>query len=161
MATWRNVLGFWAVSALTYTVQAAVTVNSTLLVIARDANATVPATFVLQGYGIPYQTVDISLRGGGFPQLNSSADTGNFGGIVIVSAREYKGQDDWNTAMNERQWQALYQYQEQFGVRMVRLNAYPSKEFGVQALGQTFATDTPFQVTDTKDFPTANINAYV
>ncbi|KAH7123530.1 hypothetical protein B0J11DRAFT_606326, partial [Dendryphion nanum] len=135
----------------------AVSINSTLLVVLRDANATLPGTYVLQGYGIPYQTVDISIRGGGFPQLNSTADSGNFGGIVLVSAREYKDKDDWNTALNERQWQDLYRYQEAFGVRMVRLNAYPSEEFGVQATAGPFRTDVPLSIYNGKDFPTANI----
>jgi hypothetical protein len=136
---------------------AAVTVNSTVLVIARDANASYSGTSVLEGYGIPYQVVDVSLRGGGFPQLNSTPDSGNFGGIVTVSARDYRSGDDWKTALSERQWQELYKYQETFGVRMVRLNSYPSSDFGVQSVGNPVLADLPLAITDAKEFGSANL----
>lgn len=136
---------------------AAVTLNSTILVIARDANASYAGTSVLQGYGIPYQVVDISLKGGGFPQLNSTPDSGNFGGIVTVSAREYKGGDGWKTDLNEKQWQELYRYQEAFGVRMVRLNTWPSADYGVQSAGDATVADLPITITDAKEFASANL----
>lgn len=147
-------------AALNYGIaDAAVTIDSTVLVIARDANASYSGTSVLNGYGIPFQVVDLSLMGGGFPQLNSTPDTGNFGGIVTVSARKYKGGDDWKGAMSDRQWQELYRYQENFGVRMVRLNSYPSADFGVQAAGDASTADLPVAITDAKEFATANLVA--
>lgn len=157
--SWNFTVQLWALVSALFSplINAAVTVNSTVLVIVRDANATESGTSVLQGYGIPYQVVDISLRGGGFPQLNSTPDSGNFGGIVTISAREYKNDDDWKTALSDKQRQELYRYQEAFGVRMVRLNAWPSSEFGVQAVGNAVTTDLPIAVTDGKDFASANI----
>ncbi|ORX95202.1 hypothetical protein BCR34DRAFT_579432 [Clohesyomyces aquaticus] len=148
----------WALSSAIFAsfVNAAVTVNSTILVIVRDKNATNSGTSVLQGYGIPYQVVDMSIPGGGFPQLNSTPDSGNFGGIVTVSAREYKGGDDWKTALSDRQWQELYKYQESFGVRMVRLNAWPSADFGVQSAGNAVTADQPVAITDATGFQSAN-----
>jgi hypothetical protein len=151
---------WWAAASVLFAcgaVNAAVTVNSTILVIARDANASYSGTSVLQGYGIPYQVVDMSLSGGGFPQLNSTSDSGNFGGIVTVSAASYQGGDDWKSVLSENQWQELYRYQENFGVRMVRLNSWPAAEFGVQANGNVVTSDLPVAVTDTKSFPTANL----
>lgn len=150
----------WAVAAildLPLMANAAVTVNSTILVIARDANASYAGTSVLEGYGIPYQVVNVALPGGGFPQLNSTPNSGNFGGIVAVSAREYKGGDDWKTALNERQWQEIYRYQEAFNVRLVRLNAWPSADFGVQIVGDAVKSDLPVVITYSKDFATANV----
>jgi hypothetical protein len=139
------------------TADAAVTLNSTVLVIARDANASYSGTSVLQGYGIPYQVVDISLKGGGFPQLNATPDTGNFGGIVTVSSRAYQGGDDWRGVMSDKQWQELYRYQENFGVRMVRLNSWPSSEFGVQVVGDAVTSDLPVAIADAKEFAAANL----
>jgi hypothetical protein len=146
-----------ATLALSTVVHAAVTINSTILIIARDTNATSSGTSVLEGYGIPYQVVDISLKGGGIPQLNSTANAGNFGGIVAVSAREYKGGDDWKTALSDKQWQEIYQYQENFGVRLVRLDAYPSSDFGVQPAGDATSSDLPIAVTSQTEFPSANL----
>ncbi|KAF2468683.1 putative extracellular serine-rich protein [Lindgomyces ingoldianus] len=159
---WTKILRAWTFGIIGFTsiANAAITVNSTILVIARDSNATYSGTSVLQGYGIPYFVVNISLKGGGFPQLNSTPDAGNFGGIVAVSATDYNGGDDWKTALSDKQWQQLYKYQESFGVRMVRLNAWPSADFGVQSTGSAGVTaDQPVAITNVKEFSTANIVA--
>jgi hypothetical protein len=156
--SWKTPSPLWVLTALIlHNVDAAITVKSTLLVLARDSNSTLSGTSVLQGYGIPYQIVDLSLPAAGYPQLNSTPDTGNFGGIVTTSASEYTGSDDWNTVLSEKQWKELYAYQEAFGVRMVRLNAWPSAEFGVQAVGGIVVEDLPVAVSDVKQFSTANI----
>jgi len=146
-----------AASILPALIEAAVTINSTLLVLSREPNATASGVSVLQGYGIPYQVVDLSIPAAGFPQLNSTPNTGNFGGIVAVSARPYSGGDDWNKVLSDKQWQELYRYQEAFGVRLVRLNAWPSADFGVQSAGGVVTADQPVAVTNAKDFATANI----
>lgn len=138
-------------------VSATATVDSTLLIFARDSNATLPGTAVLQGYGIPYLVVDLSIPAGGYPQLNATPQAGNFGGIVLVSARQYETGDDWKQAMSQRQWDELYKYQEGFGVRMVRLNAWPNAEFGVKSSGGLISVDQPIAVTNTSGIPTANL----
>jgi hypothetical protein len=155
-----SLLRVWMVtSILPHFIHAAVTVNSTLLILSRDSSATASGVSVLQGYGIPYQVVDLSLSASGVPQLNSTPDTGNFGGIVAVSATSYQNGDDWNKALSDKQWQELYSYQEAFGVRMVRLNAWPSADFGVQIVSGAVTTDQPVAVTNAKDFATANLVA--
>ncbi|KAL1597716.1 hypothetical protein SLS60_008202 [Paraconiothyrium brasiliense] len=160
MAPFFRSFSIWALATIFPPwINAAVTVDSTLLILVRDKNATLPGTLVLQGYGIPYQVVDLSLPAAGFPQLNSTPDAGNFGGIVAVSARDYKNGDDWKTTLSDNQWQELYKYQETFGVRLVRLNAWPSADFGVQSSGGVFTADQPVAVTDTSSFPTANLIA--
>ena len=50
-------------------------------------------------------------------------------------------------------------YQEAFGVRMVRLNVWPSAEYGVQATGKAVTTDLPVSITNMDDFSTANLVA--
>lgn len=156
--TLKKCIGIWSlITALVPWVNAAVTVNSTLLVLARDSNATLPGTLVLEGYGIPYRVVDLSLPAAGFPQLNSTPDAGNFGGIVTVSAQSYNNGDDWKTILSDKQWQEIYRYQEAFGVRLVRLNAWPSAEYGVQSSGGLVSADQPVAITDSKSFSTAGL----
>ncbi|PVI05419.1 hypothetical protein DM02DRAFT_650758 [Periconia macrospinosa] len=147
-----------AALAIVRTARAAVSVNSTLLILARDSSAAKSGVGVLQGYGIPYQVVDLSAANSGLPKLNTTPDAGSFGGIVTVSAQGYTNGDDWNTIISAQQWQDLYRYQEAFGVRLVRLNAWPSeKEFGVQSVGGAVTTDQPIGITNSKDFATANL----
>ncbi|KAF2106217.1 putative extracellular serine-rich protein [Lophiotrema nucula] len=157
---WRipvNIGTVAAVFTLVNSAIAAVTINSTLLILSREPNATSSATLILQGYGIPYQVVDLSLPGAGFPQLNSTPDAGNFGGIVAVSASDYDGSDDWKSVLPDKQWQELYKYQDAFGVRLVRLNAWPSADFGVQSSGGKVVSDVPVAISNGKAFATANI----
>ncbi|KAF2188804.1 putative extracellular serine-rich protein [Zopfia rhizophila CBS 207.26] len=159
--SWKSFLRLWSLGSILSTLNiadAAVTVNSTILILSREPNATDSGTCVLRGYGIPFQVVNLALQGGGFPQLNSTPDTGNYGGIVTVNARGYKGGDDWKKVLNEKQWDALYKYQEAFGVRMVRLNSWPSSDFGVSAVGDSGVTaDQPIAIIDASRFPTANL----
>ncbi|KAF2204158.1 hypothetical protein GQ43DRAFT_495699 [Delitschia confertaspora ATCC 74209] len=139
-------------------VQAAVTVNSTILVLSRESNATLSGTALLQGYGIPFQVVDLSRSSTGIPVLNSSATSGNYGGIITVSARQYENGDDWNKALTMKQWQQIYDYQEAFGVRLVRLNAWPNADFGVSAIGKSSVLETQdTSITNSSDFTTANL----
>ncbi|KAF4629487.1 hypothetical protein G7Y89_g8665 [Cudoniella acicularis] len=138
--------------------RAAVTVNSTILVIARESNATFSGTSLLQGYGIPFSVLDLSQKGATLPTLNTSANAGNYGGIVINSLRDYSKSDDGHNILSDIQWQQLYAYQAAFGVRMVRLNAFPSAEFGTQSLSDnSVQVDQPVSITDVSAFSTANI----
>ncbi|KAF2728798.1 hypothetical protein EJ04DRAFT_590727 [Polyplosphaeria fusca] len=160
MAPSWKATGLWTLATILSVAreaQAAVTINSTLLVLSREPNATNSATLLLQGYGIPYQVVDLSLPGAGFPQLNSSSSAGNFGGVVAVSGRDYAGSDDWKTVLSAKQWQEIYTYQESFGVRLVRLNAWPSSDYGVDTAGAKVTTDLPVSVSDATQFTTANL----
>ncbi|KAF2196788.1 hypothetical protein GQ43DRAFT_497778, partial [Delitschia confertaspora ATCC 74209] len=135
---------------------AAVTVNSTVLVIARDAAAAFTGYSVLQGYGIPYQVILVTKDGAQLPLLNSSATAGNFGGIVVISDVAYSLSSGWGSALTTSQWQQMYDYQTAFGVRMVRLDAFPSSEFGVISLGGT-ADDQLVSISNATAFPTAGL----
>ncbi|KAH8659221.1 hypothetical protein BGZ60DRAFT_492740 [Tricladium varicosporioides] len=161
MSSWKSFLALqFAISFLSglCQVHAAVTVNSTILVIARDSNATFSGTSVLQGYGIPFYVLDLSQKGAVLPTLNSSADSGNYGGIVTISNRDYSKADDGHNMLSDKQWQQLYTYQEAFAVRMVRLNSFPLKEFGTSSLSDSSVqVDQPITITDASTFSTANI----
>jgi hypothetical protein len=108
----------------------AVTVTSTILVLAIDTTSAYSATSGLAAYGIPYNLVLVPKTGFKLPYLRSSATNGNYGGIIIVSEVAYSYSTGFNSALKAPQWQSLYNYQTQFGVRMVRLDVYPTSDFG-------------------------------
>lgn len=109
---------------------AANSVANTILVFARDSASANVATLGLQGYGIPYQTVLVPQSGAALPVLNSSATQGNYGGILVLSEVSYQYSTGFLSALNTSQWQTLYDYQTAFGVRMVRLDVYPTPDMG-------------------------------
>lgn len=122
-------------------IAAAKSVSNTLLVFARDSSSAGNAISGLQGYGIPYQTVVVPASGiSSLPTLNSSATTGNYGGIVILSEVAYDTANGFVSALTRNQLDALYAYQENFGVRMVRLDVFPSTDLGKTVSAVTIAS---------------------
>ena len=119
-------LHIWAVEAIT--------VSNTILVFARDAASGAVASSGLQGYGIPYNIVLVPQAGITLPALNSSATNGLYGGIVFLSEVSYQYPTGFLSALTTAQWQTLYNYQTSFGVRMVRLDVFPTADFGMSAL---------------------------
>ncbi|KAI4610608.1 hypothetical protein J4E83_008222 [Alternaria metachromatica] len=138
------------------------TVSSTILVIARDSTSAInSATLGLQGYGIPYEIVTVPQDGiTNLPLLNSSATHGNYGGIVTVSEVGYNYGDQYYSALTRRQWNDLYAYQTNFGVRMVRLDVFPTADFGVSSVGGNL-NDEPVSFTNTTGFSAANLKTKV
>jgi len=134
------------------------TVSSTILVVARDQLSAQNGAFSgLQGYGIPYETLLVPKEGvTGLPVLNSSANHGNYGGIVVVSEVGYNYDTQYYSALTRAQWTALWNYQTQFGVRMVRLDVFPTSDFGVTSLGGN-VNDEPVVFTNTTAFSTASL----
>ena len=134
------------------------TVSSTILVIARDSTSAINgATLGLQGYGIPYEIVTVPQAGiTNLPLLNSSATHGNYGGIVTISEVGYNYGDQYYSALTRRQWNDLYAYQTNFGVRMVRLDVFPTADFGVVSNGGNL-NDEPVSFTNNTGFTTANL----
>ncbi|SPO01410.1 related to extracellular serine-rich protein [Cephalotrichum gorgonifer] len=137
------------------------TVDGKILVLARTAGEAKMAAAGLEGYGITYEAVGVPQEGFTLPQLNSSASLGNYGGIVILSEVSYQYSDGWRSALTETQLQTLYTYQTDFGVRMVRLDVYPTAAFGATPAGSdgccAAGVDQPISITDDSDFPTANL----
>jgi len=109
---------------------AANSVSNTILVFARDAASASSVTSGFQGYGIPYEVVLVPQGGVTLPSLSASAIEGNYGGIVVLSEVAYLFAAGWGSALTAAQWQALYDYQTGFGVRMVRLDVFPSTDLG-------------------------------
>lgn len=116
----------------------ATSTSSTILILARDDASAYSAYSVLNGYAIPYQVLIVPQGGVALPALNGSSKAGNFGAIVVMSEVSYDYGDSgggFQSALTPAQWAALYTYQHSFGVRMVRLDVFPSADSGTSALG--------------------------
>jgi hypothetical protein len=144
------------------TAVAGATVSSTILVIARDQlSAKNGATLGLQGYGIPFEVLTVPQAGiANLPVLNSSATHGNYGGIVLLSEVGYNYDNQYYSALKRAQFNTLFDYQSQFGVRMVRLDVFPASEFGVVSNGGS-VSDEPVSFTNVTGFQTAGLKMYV
>lgn len=134
------------------------TVSSTILIIARDqTSAENGAAAGLRGYGIPTDILLVPQNGiPNLPILNASSTYGNYGGIVLLSEVAYDYSGEFDSALTAAQWQTLESYQAQFGVRMVRLDVFPTIAFGVRSNGGN-SNDEPVVLTNTTSFPTANL----
>lgn len=148
--------------ALQASVAEAVTVSNTILVFARDAYGASVVTSGLQGYGIPFQTVLVPSSGVAIPALNSSATNGNYGGIIVHGEVAYQYTNGFLSAFTTAQWNQLYNYQTAFGVRMVRIDVFPTAEFGATtAISGAGCCATGVEqlisITNATGFPTANI----
>jgi hypothetical protein len=116
-------------------VSGTVNVQSTVLVIARDAYSASSASSGLNGYGIPFQVLLVPQTGVTLPALNSSSG-GNFGGVIVASQVSYDyGGGNFSSALTADQWNQIYAYQTDYGVRMVQYDVYPGPLFGATALG--------------------------
>lgn len=151
-----------ALLALHASVAASLSVSNTILVFARDSASATVATLGLQGYGIPYQTVLVPQSGATIPTLNSSTTSGNYGGILVLSEVSYQYSTGFLSALSTDQWDQLYAYQTTFGVRMVRLDVYPTADMGVTtAISGSGCCATGVEqlvsISDSSAFPTANI----
>ncbi|KAI9756019.1 MAG: hypothetical protein M1815_004251 [Lichina confinis] len=136
------------------------TVDSTVLVFARDSGAAGVATGPLNGYGIPHQVVVVPQTGVTLPALTSSATQGNFGLVVIISAVTYDYGPDggWRSALTAAQQTELRDYVKNFGVRLVQLDVYPGPDYGATALGGCCGGEEQlFKLSDNSDFPTAGL----
>jgi len=135
-------------------------VGSTILVIARDTASAYSAYSGLNGYGIPYQILAVPSTGATLPTLNSSATVGNFGAIVVLSEVSYDyGSAGFNSALTTAQWTQLFNYQISFGVRMVRLDVYPSADTGTTTTGGCCGStqEQLVSITNSTGFPTAGL----
>lgn len=139
------------------------TVGSTILVIARDLPSAYSGYSGLMGYGIPYQILLVPQTGATLPVLNSSATSGNFGAIVILSEVSYDyGATGFQSALTAAQWATLFAYQITFGVRMVRLDVFPSTDTGTTAIAGCCATGVEqlISISNSAAFPTAGMKTY-
>jgi hypothetical protein len=140
------------------------TVPSTVLIFARDSTSAYSATSGLNAYGIPYELVIVPQAGVTLPVLNSSSTAGRYGSILILSEVSYGYANGWYSALTTDQWNQLYAYQISFGVRMVRLDVFPSSDFGVNTMASDGSgccgtgVEQLISFSNTAKFPTAGIN---
>lgn len=109
---------------------AAITVESTVLVIARNDADAQQVTLGLDGYGIPYEKLLVPQGGVALPTLNTSLTQGRYGGIITVSDVSYENNGTWGSAITAQQLAQIHAYQATFKVRMVRINEFPGPDFG-------------------------------
>lgn len=104
-----------------------------LLLAARPDDADLAAfRAALDRMGTPYDVWIASERPG---QLTAEAlrqgDVGRYQGIVLSEGwLSYFDGQRWRTALQDAEWQALWQYEQAFGVRQVSLDTYPEASFG-------------------------------
>ncbi|KAK2595975.1 hypothetical protein N8I77_013487 [Diaporthe amygdali] len=134
-------------------------VASTILVIATDSTSATVAAQGLNGYGIPHQNLIVPQTGAALPTLSSSAG-GNFGGIIVASGVAYEySASNFSSALTNDQWNALYEYQIAYGVRMVQYGIFPTLDAGVVASGGCCNTSVlqPISLTNTSAFAQAGL----
>lgn len=132
--------------------------NSTALVFANTENDGTQTSYILDGYGIGYETITLTLGSNHLPALESSVG-GNYGLFVII------GQAVMNSTnlLTQDQWNTLYAYQLKYGVRMVQAEASPDEiMFGVTPLTPCCNGNQEQYVTldgsvASKEFPTAGL----
>lgn len=121
------------IGALSGLAAAANSVDSTILIVARNDGDVAKASSGLDGYGIPWEKALIPQGGTSLPVLNSSRTEGRYGGIMVFGSISYDmGGGHFASALTEQQWNDLYAYQTAFGVRMVHLDEFPGPDFGEQ-----------------------------
>ncbi|CAH0056825.1 unnamed protein product [Clonostachys solani] len=139
------------------------TVDSTVLILAKDAATAKLASDGLNAYGIPFQSFIVAQAGSTLPVLNSSSTSGNYGGIIVMSSvsYDYGGTTGWQSAITTDQWTLLNNYQLNFNVRMVRIDEYPGASFGTTPGADGGCCTSPvtqnISFSDTSDFPTAQL----
>jgi hypothetical protein len=135
-------------------------VASTILIIARDAASAFSGYSGLQGYGIPYEVLIVPAGGVALPSLTSSATAGKYGAIVVLGEVSYDtGNGNWQSAITATQWATIYQYQLDFGVRLVRIDVFPNADTGTEAVGGCCSgtQEQLMSVNDTSAFPTSGL----
>ncbi|KAI1002290.1 hypothetical protein K3495_g5910 [Podosphaera aphanis] len=137
-------------------------VKSTILVLARNQASSYSAISGLNAYGIPHEVVIVPQAGITLPVLNSSATTGNYGAIFVLSdvSYDYGGTLGFRSALTPDQWTTLFNYQISFGVRLVRIDVFPTAEFGTSAPSGGCCDNGVEQlisISDSNLFPTAGL----
>lgn len=136
-------------------------ISSNILVIAKDNATASDATSGLNAYGVPFTALLVPQDGIQLPELSGS-EGGNFGGIFITSevSYDYGQEHGFQSALTPDQWNQLYAYQLEYGVRLVHQDVYPGDKFGVTPVGQGCCANDVEQlvsISDTSEFPTAGL----
>jgi hypothetical protein len=115
--------------------QAEINVHSTALVIAVSDDAAEEAVNILDQFGHASQVLVVPQEGTALPTLvtvNGPPDVytstwGSFDLIIVIGlvSYDYGGTTGWASALTSDQWNDLYAYQTEWGVRMIHLDGYP------------------------------------
>ncbi|RMD44206.1 hypothetical protein DV735_g892, partial [Chaetothyriales sp. CBS 134920] len=146
------------------TTNTTLTVKSTILIFARDAESGASAISGFNGYGIPFELILVPKAGITLPTLENSAG-GLYGGIIAEGQLSYdygsNGTENWQSAITADQWTSLFTYQSTYGVRMVQYNVYPQPIFGTTVVNGggccAAGEEQLFTFTDTSAFSQAGI----
>lgn len=106
------------------------TVDSKILILARDEYSASTAKSGLQGYGIPFESILVPKEGIQLPVLTSGATQGKYGGVIVLGSVSYDYSGTWKSALTQAQWDAINKYQTDFHVRLARIDEYPGPAFG-------------------------------
>ncbi|CAI6097229.1 unnamed protein product [Clonostachys chloroleuca] len=138
------------------------TVDSTILILAKDETTAKLGSDGLLAYGIPFQHHIVPQAGVDLPVLNDTLTHGRFGGIIVMSAvsYDYGTGIGWRSAITDAQWASVYAYQSTFNVRLVRIDEYPGPSTGTTPAAGGCCDSTVDQkvyFTDTSSFPSAGL----
>jgi hypothetical protein len=158
MSPMRCFLGLSLIFSYLLTLCSALYYNSTALVIGRTEDDLVNTFFILDAYGIKFETVMLPEGGGELPPLETDGN-GNYGLITVFANVDYSE----GTVLKPEQWQTLWNYQVKYNVRMIHLDVYPSEDFGVSNTGiccnDTSSEEQFMQLTEefNREIPTAGL----
>lgn len=119
-------------------------------------------TLGLEGLGINYEVLTFPQAGTPLPTLEQDG-YGNYAGIVTLKELSYEynepGRTGWLSALTDAQWTALYDYQVKYGVRMARLDVFPTTQFGtdVRAPGGSSAAGQLWSFSNLTGFESSGI----
>lgn len=119
-------------------------------------------TLGLEGLGINYEVLTFPQAGTPLPTLEQDG-YGNYAGIVTLKELSYEYNEPertgWLSALTDAQWTALYDYQVKYGVRMARLDVFPTTQFGanVRAPGGSSAAGQLWSFTNLTGFESSGI----
>lgn len=112
------------------------TVDSTILVLARDAASAAVGSSGFEAYGIPFETLLVPQAGVALPALTSGDKNGRYAGILVMGAVSYDYSGTWKSALTDAQWNDIYAYQGNYSVRLVRIDEFPGPAFGMLPLSR-------------------------
>jgi hypothetical protein len=126
-------------------------VNLKLLVIAADGKETdYPAVIAfLKQIGIPFDVLLATTTSLAPEMLSDGANQGYYQGVILITgnlAFLNPQTQQWESAFSQQEWQWLWQYEAQFGVRQVTSFTYPGgwpDDYGLTLVDYVDTTTTP------------------
>jgi hypothetical protein len=122
---------------------AGTTLAAKILVVSADGNeADLPAiTATLQAMGTPYDVWIANKQPGGLtPAVLASGTQGLYQGVILTTGNlPVQVNGVWQSALSAQEWQNLWSYEANFGVKQVSWYTFPTADYG---FGAATARDT-------------------